>query len=180
MTDYTKKSSKKLTEDGGKAKQRVDDEDRSQSYRLWRREIGKKIKNGRRRASPYAIDIDQLEHIYIDDKPIPVALLEITRYDFDEKDAGVGGWSKYRQSILNRYFTRDAQASIVSMVSDKLECPAYIVLFRHDLKSFWLFDIKCGIESSTWFHLTEQEYVDWLVALKTRKMEQYAKISVNG
>lgn len=170
MPDYSKKSSKKKTVAGDKAYQRDDKEDRSLGYRLFRRELGKSLKDGRYRKTPYTSDIDQVEFIFHDKKPIPVAVLEITRYDFDEYDGPAHSWAKYRQAILDRYFLRDSQGQFIQMISNKLGCEAWIVLFRHDLKAFWLFDVMH--KDANWIRKTDEEYQEWLVDLRTKNMEK--------
>lgn len=169
MTDYSSKSSKKLTKDGTKARQREDKEDRSLMYRDWRREVGKTEKDGRFRKTSYTTDLDQIEYVFVKDVPIPVAILELTRYDFDEYEGTNHGWAKYRSSILDRYFIRDAQGRVIKELARLLNCEAWIVLFRHDLEAFWLFDL--WHKDATWVRKTPEEYKQWLADLRTRKLE---------
>ena len=164
MTDYTSDTSKKKTKFGTKARQRDDKEDRTIVYRDFRRDVGKTIKDGRKRNTCYVSDLDQIEYIFVDNVPIPVAVLEITRYDFDENKLAPHSWAKYRTSILNRYFTRDAQGKFIVNIAKNLNCLAYIVLFRCDVESFWVFDLLNN--NHFWKHFSKDEYIEWLVTLR--------------
>lgn len=170
MADYGSKESKKLTEAGTKAYQRKDREDRSLDYRMRRRELGKTEKNGRLRKTPYTSDIDQVEYIFYKNEIYPVAILELTRYDFDEYDKPAPSWAKYRSSIITRYFTRDSQGRFCQKMAELLQCGAYIVLFRNDLKSYWIFDMLD--QRGIWEHKTPEEYSKWLADLKENKIEE--------
>lgn len=153
---------KKKTEAGTKAYQRTDTEDRSLVYRNFRRET---VKKGSRRSTCYTSDLDQIEYVIVKDEIHPVAILELTRYDFDEYDGPPQRWAKYRSAVLERYFYRDAQGKFVQTMAKKIGVPAYIVLFRNDVKSFWLFDV-CD-PKALWIHKDEDEYKNWLQDLKT-------------
>ena len=96
--------------------------------------------------------------------PIPVAILELTRYDFDEYDRESQSWAKYRSAILDRYFFRDAQGRFIKVMSERMGVPAFIVLFRKDLGSFWLFDM-CD-PKALWIHKEPEEYKEWLCTMK--------------
>lgn len=168
MTDYASKSSKKLTADGTKARQRDDKEDRSIIYRDFRREVGKTEKNGRFRKTAYTSDLDQVEYLFVKGEPIPIAIFEITRYDFDEYDGPNSSWAKYRSSILDRYFIRDAQGKFIQAIAEKLDCEAWIVLFRNDLESFWLFDLMH--RDALWIHKDADQYKVWLADMRSRAL----------
>ena len=174
MTDYSKDSSKKKTVDGAKALQRSDTEDRSLIYRDWRRETGKTEKSGVRRKTPYVTDLDQVEFIFVDNKPVPVAILEITRYDFDEYDGHNSSWAKYRSAILDRYFIRDSQGKFIQTIATILNCEAWIVLFRNDLESFWLFDLMH--RDALWVKKNSDEYKEWLANLRTKALAKLENI----
>lgn len=170
MVDYSKKSSKKTTADGSKAYQRgADKEDRSLIYRNWRREVGKTEKNGRYRKTCYTSDLDQIEYVFHKDVPYPVAVFELTRYDHDEYDGPAHSWAKYRQSILDRFFLRDAQGKFVIKIAELLGCDAYIILFRKDLEAFWIFDMTH--RDAQWVRKDADEYKLWLTELRDKKME---------
>ena len=170
MTDYASQKSKKTTAAGTKARQRDDKEDRSILYRDFRREVGKTEKNGRFRKTAYTSDLDQVEYLFIKDQPIPIAVFEITRYDFDEYAGPNHSWAKYRSAILDRYFLRDAQGKFIQAIAKKLECEAWIVLFRNDLESFWLFDLMH--QDALWIHKDANEYKEWLVSMRERALEK--------
>lgn len=168
MTDFTDKKTRIETEAGTKARQRTDKEDRTLVYRDWRREA---VSKGKRRSTCYTSDLDQIEYIIHKDEVYPVAVLELTRYDMEETDMAAHSWGKYRQSILERYFVRDAQGKFVQKMSALLNVPAYIVLFQKNLTSFWLFDLND--QKALWIHKTPDEYREWLTKLKTDKVEQF-------
>ena len=168
MPDYSSDSSKKKTEGGVKARQRDDKEDRSLLYRDWRRET---VKKGEKKRTCYTSDIDQVEYMIVKGETIPVAILELTRYDFDESDRPSQSWAKYLSSILDRYFFRDNQGRFVKTIAGKLGIPAYIILFRHDLAKFWVFDM-CDAKA-LWVHKDQDEYRDWLAHLKVKALEKH-------
>jgi len=170
MTNYKSQSSKKKTKEGTKARQREDKEDRSLAYRDYRRMVGTSYKDGRKRKTAYVSDIDQIEYIFVDDKPVPIALFEITRYDFDEYDLQSHSWAKYRTSILDRYFSRDSQGKFIVTIAKLLNCNAYIILFRYDVQSFWIFDLMN--KNAFWLHKNADEYKEWLAELRTSALEK--------
>lgn len=170
MTNYASKESKKTTKIGTKARQRDDKEDRSIAYRDFRREVGKVEKNGRLRKTAYTSDLDQIEYVFLNNKPIPIAIFEITRYDFDEYDGPNHAWLRYRSAIIDRYFKRDAQGKFIQTIAEKLDCEAWIVLFRFDLESFWLFDLMH--RDALWIHKSADEYKQWLADMKERALKK--------
>lgn len=169
MTDFASQSSKKKTCIGTKARQRTDDEDRSLIYRDFRRLVGNQEKDNRIRKTAYTTDLDQVEYIFINGIPIPIAILEITRYDFDEYEGNIYSWIKYRTSILNRYFLRDAQGKVIQALAAALKCRAFIVLFRKDLGSFWIFDMID--KNADWIHKDQNEYKQWLIELREQALK---------
>lgn len=173
MTDFTSRSSSIKTESGTKARQRDDTEDRSLVYRDWRREsVGK----GKKRSTCYTSDLDQVEYVIHKDEVYPVAIIELTRYDMEETDMAPHSWAKYRQSILDRYFIRDAQGKFIKKLSNLIGVPAYIVLFQKNLTSFWLFDVNDT--QALWIHKTPEEYREWLASLKTAKVKDLEAYTV--
>jgi hypothetical protein len=170
MPDFSKQSSKKKTEAGTKARQRNDTEDRSLIYRDWRREVGKTEKNGRFRKTGYTSDLDQVEYIFYKNEVHPIAIFELTRYDFDEYDGANHSWAKYRSSILDRYFLRDAQGKFIQTVARKMELPAFIILFRNDLEAFWIFDLMH--RDAVWERKDAEQYKEWLADLRTQALEK--------
>lgn len=170
MPDYSSQSSKKKIEGGVKARQRDDNEDRSLIYRDFRRET---VKKGEKKKTCYTSDVDQVEYIIVKGETIPVAILEITRYDFDEGDRPSQSWAKYLSAVLDRYFFRDNQGRFVKTIAAKLGIPAYIVLFRHDLEKFWIFDM-CDTKA-LWIYKGKEEYRDWLAEIKLKALELHTK-----
>lgn len=161
------KLEKKTTASGAKAYQREDKEDRTLLYRNWRREV---VSKGSRRSTCYTSDLDQIEYVIINDEVHPVAIFELTRYDDDENNFKEQSWAKYRSAILDRFFYRDAQGKFVRKMASLLGIPAFIVLFRKDLESFWTFEMTDNM--ATWKHKTPEEYRDWLAHLKTTTTEK--------
>ena len=154
---------KKLTDGGGKAMQRTGDtEDRSLPYRSFRREVCKK---GSKKETPYTCDIDQVEYIISKDQVYPVALIDITRYDQDEYAGKPESWSKYRAAVLDRYFFRDNQGNFMRTIANMLKIPAYLVLFRKDVQSFWVFEMTR--KDADWVRMDQEEYMNFLKKLRT-------------
>lgn len=146
---------------GIKGRQIYGAEDRSCDYRDYRRSIAI---GGDRHSTAYTSDIDQIEYIIIDDEVYPVALLELTRYDFDEKTRHIQRWNAYKKAIVNRYFSRDAQGKFITKISSLMDIPAFIVLYRNDLESFWLFNLNNP--DGGWSHKNKSGYEIWLSELK--------------
>ena len=141
-------STKLLTSDGSKARQRNDIEDRAADYRKWHRELGQGI---------YVMDIDQFEYRIVDDGIVPVAILELTRFD-----DGVNLNKRYFESILNRFNKRDVQGRLITYIAEKLSCHAWIVLFKYDLSEFHLFNLTEN-RGRGWYHdISAERYADWI------------------
>lgn len=162
---------KKMTESGTKARQRDDTEDRSLPYRDYRRVAGA-TKQGSRRSTCYVTDVDQVEFVMVKDEVHIVAIIDITRYDDDEYSKKPESWAKYRQAVLDRYFFRDAQGQFMRAVATKLGVPAYLVLFRKDAKSFWIFEMTK--KDADWVHMSDEEYYEFLKKLKSDALARIA------
>ena len=162
---------KKLTENGTKARQREDTEDRSLPYRDWRRTAGS-TKVGARRSTCYTTDVDQVEFVIVKNEVHPVAVIDITRFDDDEYTKKPESWAKYRQAVLDRYFFRDSQGQFMRCVANKMGVPAYLVLFRKDVKSFWVFEMTKN--DADWIHMSDEEYYEFLKKLKTDALARIA------
>lgn len=89
----------------------------------------------------YAVDVDTIEWRMRNGKPVPVALIEITRAD---RTRGLN--PKYLQSILDRYLRRDLQGYAAKFVASSLKVPCYIVVFSNDLEYFWVYNLTAGGE----------------------------------
>ncbi|WP_135604103.1 hypothetical protein [Methanococcoides sp. NM1] len=116
---------KEITDSGSKAYQRKDMEDRGAEYRLWHRSL-----------APYcvAFDVDFIEWRTRGGKRVPVAITEITRVD-----SGKSVTPRYLDSILKRYNERDMQGYVTRYLANKLEIPAYIILYRQGCSEFWIY-----------------------------------------
>jgi len=129
-----------------KGKQRSQDIDRIADYRKWRWGIG----NG-----CYVCDIDHLEYRITGNKIIPVALLELTRVDGNIKLPDT-----YLSGVLDRFKKRDAQSKLITYVAELLSCKVWIVLFRHDLSEFWLYNLS---SDRGWYKsLSLSQYTNWI------------------
>ena len=158
---------KKKTSTGAKARQRDDDEDRSLVYRDWRREV---VGKGKKRSTCYTCDLDQVEYVIVKQEIHPVAIIELTRYDQDEYAGSSQSWAKYRSAVLDRYFFRDSQGRFVKKMAELIGVPAYLVLFRKDVESFWIFDMCC--KDALWVKKDADEYREWLCEMKTKAIER--------
>ena len=129
-----------------KGKQRKDTEDRAASYRAWRWTLG---------GGCYVSDIDHVEYRIVGDEIKPVALLELTRVDGDRLIP-----NKYLSSILDRFKKRDAQKKLITFAATELKCKAWVVLFRHDLSEFWLYNLS---NERGWYkNLDKSQYKTWI------------------
>lgn len=135
----------RLSTESHKTRQREDREDRLSTYRSWRWNIPGKN---------YVCDADQIEYRITDGKIVPVALLELTRYDGD-----LDPTPNYLKAITNRFNLRDGQGNVARFLAGKLGCHAYIVLFRHNLNMFWLYDLT---DNRGWWRMNLQSYQYWL------------------
>ena len=128
-----------------KGKRRADTEDRAAAYRQWRWNF----------RSAYVSDIDQVEWRIVDGKVEPVLLLELTRFDGDNQPA-----PGYFDAITAR-FRREGQGRAAVTFASMLGVDAVIVLFRHNLEDFWLYNLTIG---EGWYHLGRDCYRRWLEA----------------
>ena len=124
-------------------------EDRSLTYTDWRRTIGE---------GTYCQDIDQVEYRIIDDEIVPVLMLELTRYDYDTEPT-----EGYFAAILER-FGKSQRKSATSFAT-LLGGDCIIVLFKHDLAKFWIFNLTTN---QGWYSLDKKGYEDWLVKCRGR------------
>lgn len=119
---------KVLNSSGQKARQRTDKEDRTMPYRDWLRTI-----NG----NGFFFDIDMFKCRYVDGKPQIVAITDLTRTDTET----VPG-QRYLDAITDRWFNRDSQAKLLLSVAEKLEVPAYLVLFPTSVTWLYVFSFQ--------------------------------------
>jgi hypothetical protein len=136
---------KLLNENGQKAHQRDDNEDRSLPYRNWLRTV---------ETDGYWIDVDFIKWKFVDGKPTPYAVTDLTRSDKDTCE------EHYRWAISDRIFRRDRQGLLLKTVGELLHIPVYLVLFQKDMKWIWALDIN----TREWKEYTTD---DWAAFLKT-------------
>lgn len=137
---------KQRNEQGQKAHQRQDSEDRSLPYRNWLRTVD---------TDGYWIDIDFIKWRFVDGKPEPYAITDITRCDRETCD------EHYRWAISDRIFRRDKQGLLLKTAGEKLHVPVYLVLFQKDVKWIWALDIN----TREWKEFTPSEWAEFLKKL---------------
>lgn len=146
--DWGNDETKSLAITMNKGKQRSDTEDRAATYRKWRWGIG---------GGCYVSDIDHVEYRIVKGELKPVALLELTRVDGNRPIP-----ETYLSSILARFRKRDAQEKIITFAARELKCKAWIVLFRHDLSQFWLYNLT---HERGWYkNLSQSQYQKWILS----------------
>ncbi len=143
---------KTYTKNGTKAYQRGNDiEDRGKDYKNWHRTLDKSL---------LMLDIDSIEYRFKNGIFTPVGVFEITRVDL-ESDVP----ESYLQAIKYRFFKRDSiQARSALTVACSLKTKAYIVLYRKNLKDFWVYCLSNGVNDN-WKHYTKEEYELFLKSL---------------
>jgi hypothetical protein len=155
---------RKLTEKGDKARQQTDELERwiealvINEYRENRRNVGDAC---------YVSDIDQVEWRVIDQKMIPIAILELTvrqPRDFPMPD-------KYFAGITNRYYNTDGQGKFCQTLGFRLECPVYVVILQQDRSEYWTHEIDYQA-SRVFTKRTPGEYTHWI---RTELEENYRR-----
>lgn len=117
-------------QDGVRSRHIQTTEDRSLPYRDWHRSaVGRYC---------YALDSDIIEWRKRDGILVPVAVTEVTRVNI-----GVYVNQKYLDAIVRRYES-GLQAKTARYLAEALQTKAWIVLFREDCKSFWLYPLSDG------------------------------------
>lgn len=139
---------KEITSSGSKAYQRNDKEDRGAEYRLWHRTLA---------PSCVAFDVDFIEWRKKNGTWVPVAITEITRVD-EGKDVTAG----YLENIIKRYNIRDMQGRVTKYLADKLNVPAYIILYRQGCTEFWIYDFDKANWTGTLFQTDVKKFVEEL------------------
>ncbi len=134
-----------INESGQKAHQRTDTEDRSLPYRNWLRTV---------ETNGFFIDIDLIKWRFVDGKPIPVAITDITRCDSEQCTEA------YRNAITQRIFHRDRQGLLLRTMGTLLNVPVYLILFQKDIKWLWVYDFQ----ENKW---KEFSPLDWASHLKS-------------
>jgi hypothetical protein len=126
-------------------------EDRSQIYREWRTKVGWD--------DDKTLDVDQIEwRILPNGRVRPVAVLEITRRDWDE-GLPLDPPQSYLEDVLKR-FKSDLQSMTTWIVAEALGVGAFLVVFKKELDGFYVYDLlrDRGFNRK----LSPQEYVTWL------------------
>jgi hypothetical protein len=141
----------KRTAVGTKAQQIDNNIDRTFAFRKWRRNIPD--------PAPYTTDVDMIEWVYVDDEPKAVAVLELTRIDYNIKYPKVR--PSYLAAIKERY--EKGQKKLACKVAEALGCCAYIVAFREDLTQFYVCNLT---HDKGWRAMSEEGYEQWLRDLR--------------
>lgn len=134
---------KVYNENGQKAYQRTDNEDRSLVYRNWLRTVD---------TDGFFIDIDFIKWRVRDGAKVPVAITDLTRCD--SETAG----EAYRNAITDRLFKRDSQGELLQTLGDLLKIPVYLVLFQKDMKWLWVY----SFQRKEWKEFTPDAWVKYL------------------
>ena len=134
---------KTYNENGQKAYQRQDREDRSLKYRMWLRTID---------TDGFFMDIDFIKWKFLDGAPVPVAITEITRCDSENIN------DNYLRAIIDRWYVRDKQAEIIKTLATLLVVPAYLICYQKDMLWLEVFDLQ----TEKWTKFTPQEWATFL------------------
>ena len=146
-----RKAGGKRTAVGTKAQQIDNNIDRTFAFRKWRRNIPD--------PAPYTTDVDMIEWVYVDDEPKAVAVLELTRIDYNIKYPTVK--PSYLAAIKERY--EKGQEKLACKVAQALDCCAYIVAFKEDLTQFYVCNLT---RDKGWRAMSEEGYEQWLRDLR--------------
>ena len=130
----------------------LEDEDRTGVYREWRFGFG---------GGMYVLDVDQIEWRKSPRGTIePVVLIELKRFD---TNAPVE--TRWLDKTL-RNVERRFQGEACRRVAAALGVPAWLVVFRHDLTGFWVYNLT---DRRGWFPadddghgFSEYQYRAWL------------------
>ena len=137
---------KKINENGQKAYQRTDFEDRSLPYRNWIRTID---------CGGFFVDVDFIKWRKIENVYTPVAVTDLTRCDSLDVN------KKYLDAVIQRFFIRDAQGDVLTELGKRLGVPVYLVLFQKDL--IWL--QVYSFRKKTWQKFTRTTWANFLKKL---------------
>lgn len=109
-------------------------------------------------------DVDQLEwRLGADGNPVPVAMLELTRADSNDPIP-----PSYLAAILHRIDQRDFQGKLARMVAERLGVKAWVVLFRHNLRDFWIYNLT---DKRGWWYLDQEGYRRWIESLSDERSQ---------
>lgn len=139
---------KTYNQNGQKAHQRADNEDRTLVYRNWLRDQD---------TDGVWFDLDLIKAKKVDGKIVPVAITELTRTDSETVS------QKYLDAIIDRWFNRDHQAELIQSMATLLNVPAYLVLFPPSVSWFQVYSFS----KKQWKEFTPQAWASFLKNLTT-------------
>lgn len=116
-----------LTEVGTKAVQRPDKIINAWFFYRWHSMLGKQYP---------ALDVDLVEWRYDELGLYPAAVVEITSVGNSIPTESI---DRYLEKIIERYH-RNLQGRTLFLTSQALKCEPYIILFRLNLKQFWVYN----------------------------------------
>jgi|TARA_R110002074_G_scaffold400942_2_gene597639 hypothetical protein len=124
------------------------------SYRAYRRSFGSQYHVG---------DLDHVEWRMIDEVPTPVAILELARIGDEDF------FEHVRWRVLDR-FHEQLRGDFVLSMAEILRVDVYAVVFKKNLKSFWIGDLSnlnldLVNEDDHWMQLDNSEYERWITNL---------------
>lgn len=121
-------------------------EDRSLPYKQW---IRQNTLDG------FFMDLDSIKWKREGENLKPCAIIELTRTDDSEVGDG------YLKAIIKRYFETELQGRVIRTLSEKLQIPAYIVLFQAELNWFWVYSFRVD----QWRKFTKEKWAEYLRTL---------------
>lgn len=98
------------------------------------------------------MDIDFVKWRYINNKPVPVAITEITRCDGENVN------DHYLQAIIDRWYIRDRQAELVNTLAKLLGVPAFLICYQKDMRWLEVFNLQ----DKSWTKFTPDGWADFL------------------
>jgi hypothetical protein len=136
-----------VNDQGQKARQRADTEDRTICYKDWLRTV---------KCGGFFLDLDMIKFKKTPEGIVPCCITELTRSD-SETPVNDG----YLFAIIQRYFYRDRQGQTIQMVADKLQIPAYLVLFGENMNWLKVYSFQAKI----WKDFTPEAWAEHLKTL---------------
>ena len=135
--------------------QKVSGADSTEFYRTWRTKLGPRY--------CCVSDIDQAEYIWVDDKVVPVAIIEIGVATYGPNPA-------YLEEALRKVAKTRGQGAINLMVATLLDVEFWLVILRNGvLDRFWVHNIT---NPTTWYEWNEEQYKAWLLRLRSKAREK--------
>ena len=138
----------------GKTRQLSSKEDRTYDYRTM-------LMNEDRL---YAIDLDLLCIKYVENKPVYVAGLELTRInDYHNGKPPID----YFISVITRY-RQQGQKKLSVDITSKLQCPSIITAFSSDLMHFYLYNLTK--DNNKWYYQNRLKHLEWHYFIRNKKI----------